>query len=228
MAAYPPGEVEAAFRHYFLTGPVGEDWIAWSQLFTADATYNDHFWGTFHGPAEIQRFLEGTMSFAAHVYSPLVWYNIDGPHVVYKVVNRADNPEPGGEHIEFPSLQVIQYAGDGKWASEDDWWTVQEMKLFNQRYAGRPRAGRRQGPRPAVAPQLGRGDSASMGRRGAPTDGRPRRPGPSWRPGRTPDLPPGDIDVGVRHPRSRRPPVGRWPGRTAARPGRHILTSCAF
>ena len=141
-ATYDRDEVEAAFRHYFLTGPVGEDWVAWSQLFTPDATYNDHFWGTFHGPAEIQRFLEGTMSFAAHVYSPLVWYNIDGAQIVYKVVNRADNPEPGGEHFEFPSLQVIQYAGDGKWASEDDWWTVQEMKLFNQRYAAaRERAG---------------------------------------------------------------------------------------
>src|SRR6204780_6013906 len=133
--AHDREEVEAAFRPYFLTGPVGEDWVAWSQLFTPDATYNDHFWGTFHGPAEIQRFLEGTMSFAGHVYSPLLWYNIDGSQVVYKVVNRADNPEPGGEHFEFPSLQVIQYAGDGKFASEDDWWTVQEMKLLNQRYA---------------------------------------------------------------------------------------------
>jgi len=140
--AHDREEVEAAFRHYFLTGPVGEDWIAWSQLFTPEATYHDHFWGTFHGPAEIERFLEGTMSFAAHVYSPLVWYNITGDRIVYKVVNRADNPEPGGEPIEFPSLQVIKYAGDGKWASEDDWWTVQEMKLFNQRYqAARERAG---------------------------------------------------------------------------------------
>lgn len=43
------------------------------------------------------------MSFAAHVYSPLVWYNIDGNQVVYKVTNRADNPEPGGPPIEFPS-----------------------------------------------------------------------------------------------------------------------------
>jgi hypothetical protein len=206
MAAYPREEVEASFRHYFLTGPVGEDWIAWSQLFTADATYNDHFWGTFHGPAEIQRFLEGTMSFAAHVYSPLVWYNIDGAQVVYKVVNRADNPEPGGESIEFPSLQVIQYAGDGKWASEDDWWTVAEMKLFNQRYqAARERAGDK------ARDPLSRLDwtaapDASIGPgEGAPTDwARPadgHQPRPSWV-GR--DVPPitrlSDIDVGVRHP----------------------------
>jgi limonene-1,2-epoxide hydrolase len=197
MAAYPRDEVEAAFRHYFLTGPVGEDWIAWSQLFTADATYNDHFWGTFHGPAEIQRFLEGTMSFAAHVYSPLVWYNVDGTQVVYKVVNRADNPELGGEPIEFPSLQVIQYAGDGKWASEDDWWTVAEMKLFNQRYqAARQRAGDK------ARDPLSRLDwDAGL----APADWARlpagHQPSPSWL-GR--DVPPitrlSDIDVGVRQP----------------------------
>ncbi|HEX3899757.1 MAG TPA: nuclear transport factor 2 family protein [Mycobacteriales bacterium] len=127
---YPREEVEQAFRHYFMTGPVLEDWIAWSQLFTDEATYNDHYWGTFHGPAEIQRFLEGTMSYASFVYSPLVWYNIDGSQVVYKVINRADNPQPGGAPFECPSLQVIQYAGNGKWASEDDWWTTREMRLL--------------------------------------------------------------------------------------------------
>ena len=74
------------------------------------------------------------MSFAPHVYSPLVWYNIDGTQIVYKVMNRADNPEPGGPPIEFPSLQIIHYAGDGKWASEEDWWIVREMKRFNEQY----------------------------------------------------------------------------------------------
>jgi SnoaL-like protein len=127
-------EVEQAFRHYVLTGLVREDWPAWSQLFTDDAPYLDHFWGTFRGPAEIQRFLEGTMSFAPHVYSVLVWYNIDGDHIVYKVLNRADNPAPGAPPIEFPSLQIIRYAGDGKWASEEDWWILREMKLFNEAY----------------------------------------------------------------------------------------------
>jgi hypothetical protein len=193
-ACHDRAEVEAAFRHYFLTGPVGEDWVAWSQLFTPDATYNDHFWGTFHGPAEIQRFLEGTMSFAAHVYSPLVWYNIDGAQVVYKVVNRADNPEPGGEPIEFPSLQVIKYAGDGRWASEDDWWTVAEMKLFNQRYqAARERAG--DNARDPLS-RLDWGDAADWAR---PQAG--HQASPSWL---GQDVPPitrlSNIDVGTRHP----------------------------
>ena len=97
--------MEAAFRLYFMTGPVHEDWTAWSRLFTDDALYHDHFWGTFRGPSEIERFLEGTMSAASHVYSPLRWYSVGDERVVYEVLNRADHPIEGRAPIEFPSLQ---------------------------------------------------------------------------------------------------------------------------
>src|ERR1700712_5879844 len=115
-------EVEREFRRYFMTGPVLEDWHAWANLFTDDATYFDHFYGTFTGPEEITRFLEGTMGAAPQVYSPLLWYVIDGTRVAYKVFNRADNPEPGKAPIDFPSYQFIEYAGGGKWRSEEDVW----------------------------------------------------------------------------------------------------------
>ena len=46
----------------------------------------------------------------------------------------ADNPQPGAPPIEFPSLQIIRYAGDGTWASEEDWWILREMKRFNEAY----------------------------------------------------------------------------------------------
>src|SRR5271154_602591 len=131
---YSRAEIEEAFRHYFLTGPVGEDWIAWSRLFIDDAVYFDHFYGRFRGPAEIEKFLEATMGFAPHVYSPLEWYNLDGDRIVYKVWNRADNPDPAGPPAQFPSLQIIHYAGEGKWSSEEDWWLVKEMKQFNIDY----------------------------------------------------------------------------------------------
>ncbi len=134
MSEHGRAEVEDAFRHYFWTGPLTENWIAWSQLFTDDAIYHDHYYGRFQGPREIQDFLERTMSFSSHVYNPLVWYNIDGDRIVYKILNRADNPEPGGSPIEFPSLQIIQYAGDGKWSSEEDWWIKAEMKAFAKEY----------------------------------------------------------------------------------------------
>ena len=61
ISAFSREEVEAAFRHYFMVGPVMEDWIAWSQLFTDDAIYFDNYYGRFHGPKEIEMFLESTM-----------------------------------------------------------------------------------------------------------------------------------------------------------------------
>jgi ketosteroid isomerase-like protein len=128
-------EVEREFRRYFMTGPVLEDWAAWANLFTDDATYFDHFYGTFTGPEEITAFLEGTMGAAPQVYSPLLWYVIDGERVAYKVYNRADNPRPGGEPIDFPSYQFIEYAGGGKWRSEEDVWVKDEMKRFAVQYA---------------------------------------------------------------------------------------------
>ena len=132
--SHPRAEVEAAFRHYYTTGQLTEDWGGWSQLFTDEAVYYDHFYGKFRGPSEIEQFLERTMGFASHVYNPLLWYNIDGDQIVYKVLNRADNPQQGAPPIEFPSLQIIQYAGDGKWSSEEDWWIMAEMKAFVRQY----------------------------------------------------------------------------------------------
>jgi len=137
-------EVEEAFRHYFLTGPVLEDWAAWSELFTEDGVYYDHFYGRFRGREEIRKYLESTMGFAPHVYSPLEWFNIDGDRVIYKSWNRADNPDPAGAPAEFPSLQIVHYAGDGMWSFQEDWWIVKEMKQFNMDYeamcaaAGKP------------------------------------------------------------------------------------------
>jgi hypothetical protein len=127
-------EVEDAFRHYFLVGPVHEDWVAWSQLFTEDAVYHDHFWGTFDGPAQIQRFIEGTMVTAPQVYTVLDWYLVDGGRVMYRATNRADNPVPGGAPFDFPSFQIVTYAGAGRWSAEEDVWVAWESAQWGRAY----------------------------------------------------------------------------------------------
>jgi ketosteroid isomerase-like protein len=134
LASVSRDEIETAFRHYFLTGPVLEDWVAWSQLFSDDAVYFDHFYGRFRGPAEIQLFLESTMMPGRHCYTVLDWYNIDGDRIVWKGLNRADHPDPTQPPFEFPSLQIIQYEADGRWRSEEDWWLVAEMTAFAKGY----------------------------------------------------------------------------------------------
>lgn len=176
--SYSRAEVEEAFRHYFLTGPVGEDWVAWSRLFSDDAVYFDHFYGRFRGPAEIQKFLEATMGFAPHVYSPLEWYNLDGDRIVYKVWNRADNPDTSGPPAQFPSLQIIHYAGDGKWSSEEDWWLVKEMKQFNIEYEQMCQ----EAGHPEFKDEMSRRDWGPI-EWARPPEG--ARPAPSWQQGQT-------------------------------------------
>jgi limonene-1,2-epoxide hydrolase len=150
----PREEVEEAFRHYFLTGIVNEDWVAWSQLFTDDAVYKDHFWGTFHGPSEVEAFLEGTMSAVPQVYSKLLWYAIDGDRVVYELINQADSPVPGQEPIGFNSLQHLHYAGNGKWSREEDWWVLYDMVRFRNGWV----AALAEGGDPDYAQKMSRAD----------------------------------------------------------------------
>jgi ketosteroid isomerase-like protein len=178
MGEHSRDEVEAAFRHNFMTGPVLEDWAAWSELFTDDGVYSDHFYGRFTGPEEIRKYVESTMGYAPHVYPALTWYSIDGDRVVYEVWNRADNPAPDGPPAQFPSLQVLRYAGDGKWASQEDWWTVKEMKRFNADYDAMCAAA----GRPDFKQEMSRRDFGDVDWARPPAG---HRPSPSWSDGET-------------------------------------------
>jgi hypothetical protein len=199
VATYPLAEIEEAFRHYYLTGIIYEDWVAWSQLFTADATYDDHFWGTFTGPAEIEKFLETTMSGSAHVYAALKWYTYgtDG-RLVYENSNRADHPDPAKGYVDFPSLQVIQYAGNGKWSSEEDWWVMYDMVRMRNRY----NEALEETGKPDFAAELSRRDFGDWVDWARPSDPE-HKARPSWV-GK--DIKPvnyfKDIDFGVRTPKA--------------------------
>lgn len=135
MSRFTKRELEEAFRHYVMTGPILEDWVAWSRLFTDDAVYFDHHYGRFRGPREIQLFIESTMMAGRHCYTVLEWYNVDRDRIVWKAINRADHPDPSQPPFDFPSLQVIEYAGDGRWRSEEDWWIPSELARFAREYA---------------------------------------------------------------------------------------------
>ena len=186
-------EVEREFRRYYMTGPVMEDWTAWAGLFTDDAKYFDHFYGTFRGPAEIAPYLEGTMGASPQVYTVLSWYVVDGDRVVYEAINRADNPEPGAAPIDFPSYQVIDYAGGGRWSREEDIWVMGEMKDFARAYA----EAERRFPQ-SLEDKLSRNDWGEYVPWARPGPGHRARP--SWldKKGFTPFASIRDIDFGVR------------------------------
>jgi hypothetical protein len=49
MMAIHSREIEEAFRRYWRTGAVGENWDAWADLFTENADYVEHVLGSMKG-----------------------------------------------------------------------------------------------------------------------------------------------------------------------------------
>ena len=121
-------EVEAAFRNYWALGAVGEDWDAWcDECFTEDVTYIEHILGSKDGREAVRAWIKPTMEDYGEIYTAYEWHMVgdDGRVVVY-MQNRRDNPEPGGAPIDFPGITVLQYAGDGKFSLEEDFWSLPE------------------------------------------------------------------------------------------------------
>ena len=87
----------------------------------------------------------------------------DGRVVVY-MQNRRDNPEPGAPPIDFPGMTVLQYAGDGKFSLEEDFWSLPEGIETLKQYVGRVQAVRSRLPTQAHAPQLGQRPRVDAGR----------------------------------------------------------------
>ena len=59
------------------------------------------------------------------MYTVLDWYTIEDATVVFHMQNRRDNPDPDGPpYFDFAGLSVATYAGDGKWAGEEDFWDL--------------------------------------------------------------------------------------------------------
>ncbi len=124
MARFDRDEVEGAFRRYWRTGAVGEDWAGWSALFTEDADYHERVLGSMKGREAIHRWIVPIMDKYCELYTAYEWHMVDesGRAVVY-MQNRRDHPSGEGV-IDFPGITILQYAGDGRWSSEEDYWAV--------------------------------------------------------------------------------------------------------
>jgi hypothetical protein len=60
---------------------------------------------------------------------------IDGDRVVVYMQNRRDNPKPGGAPIDFPGITVLDYAGNGMFSREEDFWSLPEGVRTMKEYA---------------------------------------------------------------------------------------------
>lgn len=124
MGRFSASELDAAFRRYWQTGAVGENWDAWADLFTEDATYVEHHYGTFGGREAIRRWITGTMATfpgSAMPHFPVEWYVVDEERgwVIAQVWNRMADPGDGSVH-QAANITILHYAGHGRWSYEED------------------------------------------------------------------------------------------------------------
>ena len=74
---FPREEIEAAFRTYWRAGAVGEDWDAWSDLFTEDAQYVEHVLGDLRGREAIRAWIKPIMAQYPELYTAYEWHAVD-------------------------------------------------------------------------------------------------------------------------------------------------------
>jgi SnoaL-like protein len=133
---FAPEEIESAFRHYWRCGAVGEDWDAWVECFTDDVLYVEHVLGTMHGREAVRAWIKPIMAEFGELYTAYEWHMIDpatGRVCVY-MQNRRDHPSGEGT-IDFPGITILRYAGDGRFASEEDFWAVPQAQRTREEYA---------------------------------------------------------------------------------------------
>jgi hypothetical protein len=136
MPRWSRDELEEAFRTYWRTGAVGEDWDAWADLFTEDAAYREHVLGPKAGREAIRAWIKPIMAQFGEIYTAYEWHLIDeaaGRVVVY-MQNRRDHPSGTGT-IDFPGITILEYAGEGRWRVEEDFWSVTEAEAAGKAYA---------------------------------------------------------------------------------------------
>jgi hypothetical protein len=125
MGKFSRDELERAFRRYWQTGAVNEDWDGFADNFSEDALYVEHVLGTMRGREAVRAWIKPIMEEYCELYTAYEWHMVDeaqGRVVVY-MQNRRDHPSGTGT-IDFPGITILRYAGDMQWSYEEDYWSV--------------------------------------------------------------------------------------------------------
>jgi hypothetical protein len=129
-------ELEAAFVHYWRCGAVGEDWDAWVDCFTDDVVYVEHVLGSMRGREAVRDWIKPIMARFGELYTAYEWHMVDletGRVCVY-MQNRRDHPS-GSCTIDFPGITILEYAGNGRFRLEEDFWAVPQAQKASEAYA---------------------------------------------------------------------------------------------
>jgi hypothetical protein len=135
-------EIEQAFADYQETVvEITErgDWSGFADLFTEDATYEEHALGTFEGREAIRAWAVQTMTrFPGNTMTsfPIAWHVVDAPtsRVICDVRNLMPDPGDGSAH-EASNLTILTYAGDGLWSREEDVYNPMRFLRMSVRWA---------------------------------------------------------------------------------------------
>ncbi len=127
MGRWSRDELEEAFQIYqetALKAGTSGDWRPWADLFTEDATYIEHHYGTFGGREAIYNWIQSAMSQPVNRdmrFFPIEWYMIDEQRgwIVAQVWNRMIDPGDGSLHQQY-NITILHYAGNMKWCFEED------------------------------------------------------------------------------------------------------------
>jgi len=137
-------ELEDAFAHYRAVaaeaGRTG-DWNPWADLFTEDAEYIEHLYGTMQGREQIRAWITKTMGTYPGVEMdafPVDWYVIDEERgwVVMSVWNNM-KALPDGEVMGEYNFTLLKYAGDNLWSYEEDVYNPAAFGKLLERWEAR-------------------------------------------------------------------------------------------
>ena len=137
MGRWTRQEIEEALDLYTKTaleaGTSG-DWNSWADLFTEDATYIEHLYGTFGGREAIRNWICSTMAeWPNHQmqYFPHEWVMIDEERgwVVAQIWNRMVDPGDGSVHQAY-NYTLLKYAGSMRWSYEEDIYNPEHFKIM--------------------------------------------------------------------------------------------------
>ena len=120
-------QIEQAFTDYQAAVAAivaSGEWAGFADLFTEDATYEEHAFGRFAGREAIRSWVVETMtSFPGNTMNsfPMAWHVVDEPtqRVICEVRNLMPDPGDGTVH-EASNLTILTYAGNGLWSREED------------------------------------------------------------------------------------------------------------
>ena len=127
MGQWTREELQRAHDHFIEaaaeSGRTG-DWGPWADMFTEDATYVEHHYGTFQGRAAIKAWISETMAQWPNSEMkefPHDWCVCDEARGwwICQIENRFVDPGDGGVYQAY-NLTVLKYAGDGLFSSEED------------------------------------------------------------------------------------------------------------